>query len=122
MRKIIVVVLLFVSSISLTKAEGRQYVGVQVGFTQPISRLNAPNVKDLTTNTYNGMKLGLVYDATIVKGFGYSLSLNYTFAANQTDWKNINSVSTKQDQFEKIYSYNEVMVIKRRKSMKDFEH
>ena len=71
------------------QAENKQYLGLQVGFTHPITRLNAPTVgqeKALQTTAYNGLKVGFVYDATIVKGFGYTIGHNYTLGANATDW------------------------------------
>jgi hypothetical protein len=48
--------------------------------------------KALNASAYNGFKVGLVYDATIVKGFGVSMGLNYTFAANKTDKVSATSV------------------------------
>ena len=81
--------LLACCNILLMHAENEQYVGLQVGFTHPITRLNAPTEgqeKTLNATAYNGLKVGFVYDATIVKGFGYTIGLNYTFAANATDW------------------------------------
>lgn len=67
----------------------QNYLGVQVGYTQSISRLNAPvEGKETVLNptTYNGLKLGIVYDAAIIKGFGVTMGLNYTLGANVTDW------------------------------------
>ena len=68
-----------------------QGFGFQVGFTQPILRLNSPNTRYaqdslVNTTTLNGLKVGLVYDATFIKGFGSSIGLNYTFAQGQTEW------------------------------------
>lgn len=99
MKKIIVMIMLLCSMTVIARAEGKQYLGVQVGFAQPISRLNNPNsvnIKELKSNVYNGFKIGAVYDATILKGFGYTMGLNYTFGASNTEWKNNNSVSTAQ--------------------------
>jgi hypothetical protein len=63
------------------------YLGVQVGYARSITRLNTPDHgKTLNPTGYNGWKVGFVYDATIVKGFGVSMGLNYTFGANATDW------------------------------------
>lgn len=89
MKKSILCMLLACCNILLMHAENEQYVGLQVGFTHPITRLNAPTEgqeKTLNATAYNGLKVGFVYDATIVKGFGYTIGLNYTFAANATDW------------------------------------
>ena len=87
--------LLACCNILLMHAENEQYVGLQVGFTHPITRLNAPTEgqeKTLNATAYNGLKVGFVYDATIVKGFGVTMGLNYTFAANKTDKVSATSV------------------------------
>ena len=66
-----------------------QYIGLQLGYARPITRLNTPTQSDYTTlnaNPYNGLKTGFVYDATLVKGFGFSLAINYTFGYNATRW------------------------------------
>ena len=89
MKKILLCIILACCNILLMQAENKQYLGLQVGFTHPLTRLNAPTVgqeKALQTTAYNGLKVGFVYDATIVKGFGYTIGLNYTFGANATDW------------------------------------
>ena len=84
--------LLLVMCVSMAHAEfnPKQSVGLQIGFAEPISRLNSPSQSDITelgTNAiYNGMKVGVVYDATLIKGFGFSLGLNYTFGGGNTDW------------------------------------
>ena len=63
------------------------YLGVQVGYARSITRLNTvASGKTLDPTGYDGLKVGLVYDATIIKGFGVSIGLNYTFGANATDW------------------------------------
>jgi hypothetical protein len=90
MKKILATILLLGSTIAFAHAEGKQYVGVQLGFTQPITRLNMPvsgKEKELTPTTFNGFKVGVIYDATLIKGFGYTIGLNYTFGANQTKWE-----------------------------------
>ncbi len=40
-----------------------------------------PNITDL-----NGAKIGLIYDGTIIKGFGVMLGLNYTIAGSSGSW------------------------------------
>ncbi len=70
----------------------QDYLGFQLGYARPITYLNtADSKKTLTPNAYNGLKVGFVYDATIVKGFGVTMGLNYTFGANSTDWVKVNS-------------------------------
>ena len=63
------------------------YLGVQVGYARSITRLNTvASGRTLDPTGYDGLKVGLVYDATIIKGFGVSIGLNYTFGANSTPW------------------------------------
>ena len=70
-----------------------QGFGIQVGFAQPILRLDP----DPTPWTYglgnkikaNGVKVGVVYDVTYVKGFGSSIGLNYTYAAATGGWESV---------------------------------
>ena len=91
MKKFIFCAILTCAAMQFVCAQ-KQYVGVQLGFTQPITRLNMPvagKEKTLTSTTLNGFKVGVVYDATIAAGFGYSLGLNYTFGANKTDWQKV---------------------------------
>ena len=75
MKKIFLYALFLCCSIACVQAQGKQSLGLQVGFTQPITRLNSPVPgKETTLNptTYNGLKVGVIYDATIVAGFGYA--------------------------------------------------
>lgn len=103
MKKSILCAILVCCNILLLNAESKQYVGVQLGFTQPITRLNAP-VPDqkttLNTTIYNGLKIGAIYDATIIKGFGYAIGINYTFGGNHTDWRK--KFSTQPGDYPKI--------------------
>lgn len=87
------VLVLLVVFLSILTVNAQNYVGVQVGYTQPITRLNAPEIgqeKVLNPIVHNGFKLGVVYDATIIKGLGVTMGLNYTFGANKTDWEKLN--------------------------------
>ena len=71
MKKIFLYALFLCCSIACVQAQGKQSLGLQVGFTQPITRLNSPVPgKETTLNptTYNGLKVGVIYDATIVAG------------------------------------------------------
>ncbi|MBQ4507594.1 MAG: outer membrane beta-barrel protein [Paludibacteraceae bacterium] len=70
----------------------RHSVGLQAGFAESIYRLNAPtmysdNRSHLDSTILNGFKLGVVYDATIVRGFGVSMGLNYTFGTHTSGWR-----------------------------------
>ena len=113
MKKIIVFIMLVLSIVLQTKAENKQYVGVQLGFTQPITRLNLPvsgKEKELTPTIYNGFKVGFVYDATIVAGFGYTLGLNYSFGANKSEWKQMGTASFPRQQTQELYHQLEIPV------------
>jgi hypothetical protein len=74
---------------SATMAWAQSYLGVEVGYAQTITRLNSPiQGKETTLNpkAYNGFKVGVVYDVSLVKGFGVRLGLNYTMGGYNTDW------------------------------------
>ncbi len=66
----------------------KQGFGFQIGWAQPILRLNSPTSKDTLANTVklNGFKVGLTYDASYVAGFGSTIGLNYTFGASNSGW------------------------------------
>lgn len=87
--------LICVIALAVTNIQAKDYVGVQLGYASSITRLNAPSLTNkevLNPTVYNGLKLGVVYDATLWKGFGFSMGLNYTFGATATDWtKKVNS-------------------------------
>lgn len=113
MKRIISICLLMSSIIAFAHAEGKQYVGVQLGFTQPITRLNLPVLGQetkLTPTVLNGFKVGVVYDATIVKGFGYTLGLNYTFGANISEWEKIGILDYPRKQKQELYHQLEIPV------------
>jgi hypothetical protein len=46
------------------------------------------NRSHLDSTILNGFKVGVVYDATLVRGFGVSLGVNYTFGTNTSGWRN----------------------------------
>jgi len=66
----------------------KQGFGFQIGWAQPILRLNSPTSKDTLANTVklHGFKIGVVYDASYVAGFGSSIGLNYTFGMANSGW------------------------------------
>ena len=73
----------------------KQGLGLQIGWAQPILRLNDYNYpissKDSLGNVTKlyGLKVGVVYDASYIAGFGSSMGINYTFAGGTTDWRKI---------------------------------
>ena len=66
----------------------KQGFGFQIGWAQPILRLNSPTSKDTLANTVklHGFKVGVVYDASYVAGFGSTIGLNYTFGMANSGW------------------------------------
>lgn len=88
------IVMLCIIVASAAMAYSQSYVGVNVGYAQPITRLNLPVMGKesvLNPTTYNGMKVGVVYDVTLIKGLGVSMGLNYTMGGNATEWKSKSS-------------------------------
>ena len=111
MKRIVFFVLAIIAATMFVSAQ--QFIGVNLGYARPITRLNQPIVdqeKTLTPAAYNGFKVGLVYDATIVKGFGFSIGLNYTFGANTTDWKQITASLYPQERTRGQYHQLEIPV------------
>lgn len=92
MKKIFVIVCICAAAATAAMAQSLpQGLGIQIGFAEPIMRLNSSDSnmpKDSLVNKtiMNGMKVGLVYDGTIIKGFGATVGINYTFAAGSTNW------------------------------------
>ena len=94
-----------------TMASAQDYFGVQLGFAQPIARLNTPtNKTSLFSTSYNGFKVGLVYDATIIKGFGVSMGLNYTFGNHTSAWKQIGTLPYPQERTTGQYHQLEIPI------------
>ena len=94
-----------------TMASAQDYFGVQLGFAQPIARLNTPTTKtSLFPTSYNGFKVGLVYDATIIKGFGVSMGLNYTFGNHTSAWKQIGTFPYPQERSTGQYHQLEIPI------------
>lgn len=113
MKKSILCIVLACCNILLMQAEGKQYVGVQVGFTQPITRLNAAidsKENPLNSTVYNGLKVGVVYDATIVMGFGCTVGLNYTFGANNSPWVQVGPIPYPRTKTQSFYHQLEIPV------------
>lgn len=117
MKKTLLMVLLFCLSLQARAVElPNQGFGLQIGWAQPILRLNEPNYsleqKDSLGNVVklNGIKIGLVYDASYIAGFGSTMGINYTFAAAHTPWKSDNIYGMPYPRHNEKYFYNEVEV------------
>ena len=102
MKKLLITCVILMTTMTL---HAQDYIGVQFGYARSITRLNTPsaeNEKTLNPVAYNGFKVGFVYDATIIKGFGATIGLNYTFGANATDW--MKKVATQPSGYPQIRS------------------
>lgn len=97
------ILIICVIAMTMTSLHAQEYFGVQIGYANPITRLNTHNNKNnLIPTSYNGLKVGIVYDATLWKGLGVSMGLNYTFGAKVTDWTQ--KVSTQQGLYPQVRS------------------
>lgn len=113
MKRILSICLLLSSIVAFAHAESKHSVGVQIGFTQPITRLNYPvsgQDTKLTPTVLNGFKVGVVYEETIVKGFGYIVGLNYTFGATTSQWKKTGDYTYPRTQTQEMYHQLEIPV------------
>lgn len=114
MRKIFTLILLAAATIGAYADEADYGFAVTIGYAQPMLRenlahnFNFGNVADMDGrfNTFSpdwkgktlnkGMKVGVLFDASIIKGFGTSVGLNYSFGFNTTKWTLLNSIYTTQ--------------------------
>ena len=101
MKRIAVCLAALIGVITLSRAEMSHSVGVQLGFDQQIVRSNTPTPPDAVHNwsTYsnsktklgkdvlNGLKVGVVYDVSWVKGFGTFFAFNYVFGVHNSKWQ-----------------------------------
>lgn len=90
MKRLTIIVFSLIITLNIfAQEENPQYLGVQLGFDRSILRTNnAKHEEEISTLTaMNGVKVGLVYDATLAKGFGFSLGLNYSFDHVKGKWE-----------------------------------
>lgn len=96
MKKSLVTLMMAVMAVSVFAMDlPKQGFGVQIGWAQPILRLNNPTSKDTLSNTVklHGFKVGVVYDASYAKGFGSSIGLNYTFGVSNSGWSSKSAIN-----------------------------
>ncbi len=93
-QKHFILAALLLAAISVSAQEGSSAIGVQFGFAQTDYRLNSwdpeASPTELTNIPLNGFKVGLVWDATFIKGFGSMVGLNYTFGTSTSKWQSVN--------------------------------
>ena len=104
MKKSIVTLLLVCLTMGSWAVERpKQGFGFQISWAQPILRINVPEKLDPIDAAFvdsskmvikmKGFKVGVVYDATYIAGFGSTIGLNYTFGVYNSKWKSLpNSV------------------------------
>lgn len=99
--------LLAISAIAQDEMGG---FGFHIGYASPTLRINTPTSKQkLETVLMNGMKVGFSYDATIAKGFGTTLGLNYTYATHYSQWEYLYpGMSTDQARYRDTYQGLEI--------------
>lgn len=99
MKRIGIIILLGLWTVAVMAADlPAQGLGLHIGYAQPTLRLNSSNTsypKDSLVNTtqLHGLKVGVVYDGSFIKGFGTSLGINYTFGTTNTPWARKYSLS-----------------------------
>lgn len=78
------------SSASERKSTFSQAIGVYLGYAQPnfFNHVEA-NDEDCFSRLYlHGAQIGLLYEATFIRGFGLALGANYTFGITNDGWTN----------------------------------
>lgn len=108
MKRLLIIACIIASA---TVVSAQDFLGFQLGYAQPTTRLNTAKDKDaLTSMAYNGFKVGFVYDATWFKGFGVSMGLNYTFGANSTDWSSVGKLPYPKTRSKSFYHQLEIPI------------
>ena len=110
MKKLSTILLALLLAVSLSAQEEMGGLGFHIGFASPTLRVNSPTNKTRETIPMNGVKVGLSYDATIIKGFGTTLGLNYTFGTYHSKWSSVSEggYSTAQTSYRDTYQGLEI--------------
>ena len=99
-KNFLIGILLLVAGVTSAQ-EGTTSLGFNLGFAEPVMYYRASSsAEKLTRQATDGVKIGVIYETTIVKGFGVSSSLNYTQSAHIGAWTvtpGITAVQTKED-------------------------
>ncbi|MBQ9340192.1 MAG: hypothetical protein IJS13_07670 [Paludibacteraceae bacterium] len=84
MRKTILFVMTLLTAVALYAEEGEQNLGFNLGFSDVIlrERSSAATTKLDSKSPLYGIKAGIVYQNTMIAGFGVQLGLNYTFGTH----------------------------------------
>ena len=111
MKKSLVTLVMVFTAMSVFAVDlPKQGFGIQIGWAQPVLRLNSPTSKDTLANTVhlNGFKVGVVYDASYVAGFGSSIGINYTFGMANLGWKSQNLYGMPYPRYRTLITYHQL--------------
>ena len=103
MKRITIILFSLLLTTALFAQEEMGGLGIHIGYAAPTLRINTPLTKTLEAIPMNGMKVGISYDATIAKGFGTTLGLNYTFGTYHSKWVTPNTMSTNRYSYRDTY-------------------
>ncbi|MCR4664029.1 MAG: hypothetical protein K5660_01525 [Paludibacteraceae bacterium] len=111
MRKTVLIALTVLLSAALWAEDVTHSFGFQIGFAEPVYRLNTPTImgesKDHYENTImNGFKIGAVYDGNIIGGFGFMMGINYTFATGRSAWNDYDYTQTGAKTLIPVFQYS----------------
>jgi hypothetical protein len=112
MKKVFVTMMAVCLTASLWAVDlPNQGLGLQIGWAQPTLRVNDSNSPDTLNHHFhmNGFKVGLIYDASYIAGFGSSMGLNYTFGVYNGGWNQRNADNT-YPQDRQLITYNELEI------------
>ncbi len=92
----------------------KQGLGIQIGWAQPILRINNANSNpkdslDVVVKM-KGFKVGVVYDASFIAGFGASMGINYTFGAYNSGWQIKNAYGMPYPRSRQLITYHQAEV------------
>lgn len=113
MKKIFITLALACMAVSAMAVEiPKQGFGIQIGWAQPILRINnaSSNPKDTldVVAKMKGFKVGLVYDGSFIAGFGASMGINYTFGASNSGWVSKNAYGMPYPRNRQLITYHEL--------------
>ena len=119
MKKSIVTLLLVCLAMGSWAVERpKQGFGFQISWAQPILRINRPGPSKLNDSLkvaikMKGFKVGVVYDASYIAGFGSTIGLNYTFGVCTSKWynnENLYNIPYPRDRYHITYHQLELFV------------
>lgn len=111
MKKGLITLLMVCAAVSAFAVDlPKQGFGFQIGWAQPTLRVNDGATKDTLNHNlkFHGFKVGLVYDASYIAGFGSTIGLNYTFGAYNGSWKKTTMYNYPRER--QFITYNELEI------------